>query len=111
LAELIGNDPLLIAQFLQDFRASAAHMARDIEAACSQGDFGGTVVAAHKLKSAARSVGAKALGELCADLEAAAGAEQADAIAALAKRFVTEMQAVDDYLVSLRPAPAQEGGP
>ena len=60
-----------------------------------------TGAAAHKLKSSARSVGALALGELCADMEQAGKAGQVEALTALLSRFEAEMAAVDEYLGSL----------
>ena len=53
---------------------------------------------AHKLKSAARAVGALALGELCAELEQAGKAAQQDALARLLPAFEAEMIAVHEYL-------------
>lgn len=112
LGELIGSaDPRVMAEFLVDFRTSAKRIARDLIETCSNADFQGTVAAAHKLKSAARSVGAAALGDLCAELELAASAGQADAMVALSKRFVAEMQAVEGYLATILPESAQEDSP
>jgi len=112
LGELVGSgDPRVIAEFLVDFRVSATRIGRDLVDACARGDLDATVAAAHKLKSAARAVGAKTLGELCAALEAAASAGHADAMVTLSKRFVTEMQAVEGYLAAVLPESAQEDGP
>jgi HPt (histidine-containing phosphotransfer) domain-containing protein len=108
LGQLIGGDAGLMAEFLADFRASATRIARDIVEACARGDLGATVAAAHKLKSAARSVGARTLGELCVELETAAGAGQVDALGALSQRFEAEMQLVQGYLSSILPESAKE---
>lgn len=69
LEKLIGNDPEMIAEFLQDFRLSAAATSKQIVDAIVSGHFEEVQAAAHKLKSSARSVGALALGNLCAGLE------------------------------------------
>ena len=53
---------------------------------------------AHKLKSSARSVGALALGELCAGMEQAGKACDSEALAVLLPRFEQELASVDRYL-------------
>jgi PAS domain S-box-containing protein len=101
LAALVGDDPATIGEFLTDFRASATGIAAEISAACAAGDAAQAVVLAHKLKSSARSVGALALGELCAELEAAGKAGQSAALPDLWQRFAAEMAAVDAALDGL----------
>ena len=60
--------PLLLQRQRADQRADQ----RDRTAtACAAGDATRAGVLAHKLKSSARSVGALALGEICAEMEAA----------------------------------------
>jgi len=54
--------------------------------------------AAHKLKAAARSIGAGRLAELCVEIEQAAEANRADAQIALLPRFVAELEAVCRFL-------------
>ena len=56
---------------------------------------------AHNLKSAARYVGALALGELCAEMEQAGRANRVESLPGLWARFHEEMTAVDGYLGSL----------
>jgi signal transduction histidine kinase/CheY-like chemotaxis protein/HPt (histidine-containing phosphotransfer) domain-containing protein len=111
LEALVGsNDPQLIADLLTEFRASARAIVQDIQATCAAGDFGSTVAAAHKLKSAARSVGAHHLGELCAAMEVHAGAKHADETTALCPPLAAEMQAVEACLATILPGPAREDG-
>ena len=52
-------------------------------------------------KSAARSVGAMTLGQLCAGIEQAGVAGDTQALVASAPRFKAEMLAIDEYLSSL----------
>jgi HPt (histidine-containing phosphotransfer) domain-containing protein len=59
-----------------------------------------TGAAAHKLKSSARSVGAMALGEVCAEMELAGKAGQVEKLAALLPHFEAELIAVSNYLES-----------
>ena len=53
---------------------------------------------AHKLKSSARSVGALALGELCAQMEQAGKSGDAEALAKLLPRFEQELAGVEGFL-------------
>ena len=101
LEGLVGNDPAVIREFLQDFRGSAAKIAAELRAACAAGEAKTAGAAAHKLKSSARSVGALALGERCAEIEQAGKAGQIETLAAVLPRFDAELAAVEKYLGSL----------
>lgn len=101
LKALVGDDPAVIRDLLHDFRVSAAKTAAELKAACQNGQAAQAGALAHKLKSSARSVGALALGELCAGMEQAGKAEQVEALTERLSRFEAEMTAVDEYLGSL----------
>jgi len=58
---------------------------------------------AHKLKSSASSVGALALGELCAEIEQAGRTNQVEVLDELLPHFEIEIAVVDDYLDTLSP--------
>ena len=103
LRSLVGDDPQFIVEFLQAFRCSATRIAREVEMAYRAGNAAKTVAEVHKLKSAARSVGAMALGDLCADMEQAGAAGQLDALALAFEHFKLEMATVDDHLAMLLP--------
>ncbi|MDP1652537.1 MAG: Hpt domain-containing protein, partial [Rhodocyclaceae bacterium] len=81
--------------------ASATTIAAELSAACAAGDAARAGALAHKLKSSARSVGALALGEICAEIEAAGKAGQSAALAEPMLRFAAEMARVDDALAKL----------
>ncbi len=102
LVGLVGNDPVVIHELLQDFRVSAAKIAAELQSACTAGQSTAAAAAAHKLKSSAYSVGALALGELCATIEQAGKAGQVDALTALLPRFEVELAIVDEYIESLQ---------
>jgi PAS domain S-box-containing protein len=102
LKTMVGDDPAVIDEFLRDFRTSAATAAAELRAACRSGQAKKAGAAAHKLKSAARSVGALALGELCAELDQAGSAGQIEAVSALLPRFEQEMAAVEACLAERR---------
>jgi CheY-like chemotaxis protein/HPt (histidine-containing phosphotransfer) domain-containing protein len=101
LKALVGDDPAVIREFLHDFRISATKTAVELKAACENGQAIQVGALAHKLKSSTRSVGALALGELCAEMEQAGKAGQVEVLTALLPRFEAEMAAVDAYLDTL----------
>jgi PAS domain S-box-containing protein len=98
LKTLVGDDAATIAEFLHDFRISAGKIAEELRTAHTRGDTMATGAAAHKLKSSARSVGAMALGEVCAEMELAGKAGNAGALAALLPVFKGELARVEDFL-------------
>jgi PAS domain S-box-containing protein len=101
LASLVGDDPVVIHDLLQDFHTSAAKIAAELLSSCTAGETAATGAAAHKLKSSAFSVGAQALGELCVEIEQAGKAGQIDALSALLPRFEAEMTVVNEFLGTL----------
>jgi CheY-like chemotaxis protein len=109
LEALVGTDPQLIHEFLQEFGVSAARSAAGLAEACGKQRSKEAAEIAHKLKSSARSVGALKLGELCAAIEAAGTAGDLTTLTALFPEFEREMSAVDGYLRSLqaRDVPAE----
>jgi HPt (histidine-containing phosphotransfer) domain-containing protein len=58
-----------VREFLSEFLLSARSQVSEILESCDAGDNSRIGAVAHKLKSSSRSVGALALGDLCADLE------------------------------------------
>jgi len=101
LEELIGNDAATIKEMLQDFRISAEKITSELQAAYRAKQFALVGSIAHKLKSSARSVGALALGELCAKIEQAGKQNNEEALLALLPRFDTEIITVNAYLDTL----------
>lgn len=98
LKELVGDDAVVIAGFLHDFRDSALSIGATIKAAAEAGQTGEAGAAAHKLKSSARSMGALGLGELCERVEHAGKAGDNAALAALLPRLEAELEVVANYL-------------
>lgn len=111
LRGLVGDDPQLIREFLQTFRGSAARIAQEVSQAYSAGNAAKTVAAVHKLKSAARSVGAMALGDLCAEMEQVGAAGQIDALALAFEHFKLEMASVDKHLADILSADTPDSAP
>ena len=98
LKALVGDDEAMIREFLHDFRLSAAKIAVELRTACAAGQAAAAGALAHKLKSSSRSVGALALGELCAAMEQAGKAGDMAALAMLLPRFEQELASVEDFL-------------
>ena len=99
LAELVGDDPQVIREVLADFRASTARSAHEFSQALAGDEPQELVEIAHKLKSAARAIGATRLGQICADIEeVAAGTPRSAALGPLVAVFDSELRAVHDFL-------------
>lgn len=79
--------------------ASARMQAAEILASCAASDGDRVGFIAHKLKSSSRSVGALALGDLCADLENAGHAGSHDDLVDRGQRFACAMVDIDACIV------------
>ena len=104
LGELVGDNPATHRRLLERFLLNAADQVSDIEEAATAGELDRLATAAHTLKSAARSVGALALGELCQTLEHAGRAGDGLNCSAQATKlgpaFATAAQAIKQHLAS-----------
>lgn len=101
LKSIIGSDPAVLLEFLNDFRISTTKIGAELKTACVDRQPARASQHAHKLKSSARTVGALALGDLCAEIEAAGRADRTEALAVLLPVFEQELEAVDAFLDSL----------
>ncbi len=80
LTAIVGDDPDLHREVLGEFVAPAAEIVAQIHAAFAAQAVGEVGELGHKLKSSARTIGAHALADLCAALEAAGKAEDWDTV-------------------------------
>ena len=101
LAALVGDDPATIRDFLADFRQTARAIAAELEAACMAGQPVQAGMLAHKLKGSARAVGARALAECCAALEAVEKGNEVGVLQTIHPRLLAEMAAVEAALDAL----------
>jgi len=69
LAGIVGDDPQKLARFASKFLHSTQQGVRDMELALAQGEVQAVRAIAHRLKSAASTVGAFAMADLCQRLE------------------------------------------
>jgi PAS domain S-box-containing protein len=99
LADLIGDDPQVMQEVLNAFRASTARSGLEVARARADGAHQTLAETTHKLKSAARSIGAARLGQICADIEeAATHTSSSAALGPLIADFDSELRAVHDFL-------------
>ena len=91
LTRLIGHNPALHERLLQKFMTNADKQCSQIETAMTAGDLETIKQVSHTLKSAARSVGALAVGELCQGLEDAGHHQDEAACRALAQNLSTAL--------------------
>jgi PAS domain S-box-containing protein len=99
LEALVGDDPLVVGDFLADFQAAARQAAADLRAAEAAHDTRRIGVVAHKLKSSSRSVGAIALGDLCAELENACLTNARESVSRALAQLESALNDVDRQLV------------
>jgi PAS domain S-box-containing protein len=98
LAQLVGDNPALHRRLLEKFLLQAADQVASIGVAAAAGDIGSMGDVAHTLKSAARSVGALALGDLCQRLENTARAGDPPTFMALALGLPASLAAASDSI-------------
>ena len=87
LESIVGDDVSILREFLLDYRASAQGRAAELHAALDAGDTARISAIAHKLKSSSRSVGALAVGDLCAKMEEAGSTGDGDTLKSLMPEF------------------------
>jgi HPt (histidine-containing phosphotransfer) domain-containing protein len=89
LTRMVGDNPTMHRRLLEKFLLTTNEQVTRIVAAAATEDTSTAGNVAHALKSAARTVGALQLGELCAELEHAGRAGDATLCAALIKELPT----------------------
>lgn len=80
LTRMVGDHPEMHRRLLDKFLLSSEEQVATIVSAVATGDLETVAVLAHKMKSAARTVGALRLGELCQELETSGRAGDIDAV-------------------------------
>jgi CheY-like chemotaxis protein/HPt (histidine-containing phosphotransfer) domain-containing protein len=102
LSALVGSEPSVVLEFLDDFQASSGRLVPGLVIACTHGLAQQASILAHNLMSSARAIGAPALGELCERMDRAGRAGDGDALAPLLAEFQHELAAVDAFIDALR---------
>jgi len=108
LEALVGDDPEIIREFLEEFRKTSLQTAAELQTACQLGLASEAGALGHKLKSSARAIGAIPLGDLCAELEHAGNQNRVGQLATLLLSFDLELSAVKQALDALLSSPPQQ---
>lgn len=98
LPSLVGDNPARNHRLLEKFLHSAQEQVSAISTAALTGESGMVADIAHKLKSAARTVGAIQLGELCQQLETAGRAADKQTCGTLAEHLGKTFYAAADLI-------------
>jgi CheY-like chemotaxis protein len=93
LTELVGDNPAMHKRLLDKFLLNAREQVAAMATACATGDTQTAAGVAHTLKSAARSVGALRLGELCQAMETTGHRGDVPACSALAGQLPALLEA------------------
>jgi CheY-like chemotaxis protein/HPt (histidine-containing phosphotransfer) domain-containing protein len=105
LTELVGDNPAMHQRLLDKFLRNAQEQVAAIGAAAAGDDTQVAAGGAHTLKSAARSVGALRLGELCQAIETAGNGSDAAACRNLAEQLPDAFAAATLAINHSRQAP------
>ncbi len=91
----LSDDPAVQRELLQEFQLQNRLDVADLNAALHAGNSGAIRRQAHRIKGASRMVGARALSQLCADLESKASQQQAIDAAATSAALERIMRALE----------------
>jgi CheY-like chemotaxis protein/HPt (histidine-containing phosphotransfer) domain-containing protein len=104
LGQLVGDNPVVHRRLQEKFLANAGKQVLEIDIFLAARKFNEVAALAHVLKSAARSVGALALGELCQQIESTGNTDDAQACSELTRKlpaaFALAQQAIQEHLDS-----------
>ena len=98
LTRMVGDNPAMHRRFLEKFLSGAADQVDRIVAAAASNDAATVAKVAHALKSAARTVGALPLGELCEQMELAGKAGDTAQCRALSERLTGSFAAAAERI-------------
>lgn len=93
LAQMIGDDPRLMADTLRDYAEALDSLGIRLEDACTLSDYPTIAALAHRLKSSSKTVGAQRLASLFSQLEEAARHGDATTVANAAGTLPEQRQA------------------
>ncbi|HEX6735258.1 MAG TPA: response regulator, partial [Azonexus sp.] len=105
LAGLLGHNRANLHRLLGIYQTSLRTARAEFEAARAADDIRAIAAVAHRLKSSSRSIGALALGDICAELENACRAGDAVAITEGTGKLAAALDEVDASVVDLLNTP------
>jgi PAS domain S-box-containing protein len=100
LIDLIGDDPMFIAEFMRSFHKTGLETNAEIKAAVIAGQHLKASNASHKLRSSAGFVGAVRLADLCAQLEEAGKVDDKTTLFKLLSQLEKEWAVVEKQLLA-----------
>ncbi len=98
LANVIGDRPETIREFLGGFNKNCREAALELARAFAASSARDAEFIAHRLKSSARAVGAFALGDICDAMEQAGNAHDVESLNRLFTQFQTEVKFVSQEI-------------
>ena len=101
LQATFGDSPETIVEILKEFVDPSQQCNREVETAYSESSLDGIAAGSHKLKSAARTIGAHDLADTCEELELASKGGDWGPIESLAPQLNARMREVIDYISRL----------
>jgi len=101
LKELFGDDQDTIVEILKEFVEPSQECSDEVITALAESSLDKVSSGAHKLKSAARSIGAIEVADLCEEIESASKKGDWEPVKSLAPRLKNELDQVVDYINNL----------
>ncbi|MFC6674143.1 response regulator [Marinobacterium aestuariivivens] len=101
VTELLGDDQDTVREFLAEYLEAMRQLSAEFREALRFDDLRQSASIMHRLKSSSRSVGALALGDLCAELENACKAQDSKSILQYAAEFENSLAAVEASIRTL----------
>ncbi len=98
LRDLVGDDELVINEFLRDYLRNARQLQQQISNNITQEDYPSAAGQLHKLKSSSRAVGALALGKICEHMEFYANKKMSTELANHYCDFENEFHGVEQLI-------------
>ena len=99
-----GGDPVVVRDLLATFEGELGDTERDIDTSLRAGDLARTAQAAHRLKGAAQSIGARAVGRVALELEQAGKAADRQRCQDARGDLAVELRRLKAAMVPFRPA-------
>lgn len=101
LARIVGGDPEVVRETLEDFLQSAFKLSRKMQDLQARDELRSIASIAHRLKASARTIGATELADVCAELENAGRADKAEKVAHCLQRYWFELSVVEGHVLEL----------
>ena len=101
IARIVGGDPEVVRETLEDFLQSAFKLSREMQDLQARNELRSIASIAHRLKASARTIGATELADVCAELENAGRADKPEKVAHCLQRYWFEISVVEGHVLGL----------